>query len=186
MGRPLDRDQIHALRAFREWLLGEALPGGGIGPNEKTRVDTRHIADSLLFSHFLGKPELVYDLGSGVGLPGIPLAILYPDTRFVLVDRSQRRVDMVERAIRVLGLANTEVRCTDIASLEEGLDHVVSRASLPPEQLGGLLTNLLRPQGTAVAGGSWRSPPTADGWVTEEVHSDALDRTIWFLIMRQQ
>lgn len=186
LGRHLSDRQTELLETFRDWLIAEAIPGGGLGPNEANRVDTRHLADSVLFSWFLDTPDEVWDLGSGVGLPGIPLAVLFPDTRVVLIDRSARRIDLAGRAIRVLGLPNAEVRTGDITRLEGTVGHVVSRASLPPEQLGEHAARLLLAGGTAVVGGSWSAPPKVEGWSTEEVVSDALDRTVWFLIMRRQ
>lgn len=186
MGRPLDPAQIESMATFRQWLVTEAVRAGGIGPNETDRVDARHISDSLLFSRFIADTGEVWDLGSGVGLPGIPLAILLPSVDFVLIDRSARRVDLITRAIRVLQLENVEVRLGEIAALRGDVEHIVSRASLSPERLTTPVRTLLRPGGVAVVGGSWRKPLMAEGWITEEVRVDALDRAVWFLMMRQQ
>jgi len=78
----------------------------------------------------------VIDVGSGVGLPGIPLAILWPDTTVRLVERSGRRARLLRRAVRILDLENAHVDEGDLGSLEpaawEGVG-VVMRAVFPPE-----------------------------------------------------
>jgi len=96
LGLRLDQDQIEKLARYRDWLRDEAIPAGGLGPKERRRLESRHIADSLLFGAGFGAvPEHVRDLGSGVGLPGIPLAVAHPRSQLELVDRSQRRVDLM-------------------------------------------------------------------------------------------
>lgn len=160
---------------------------GGIGPAEIERIDRRHLADSLLFAIGLpGDRREVWDLGSGAGLPGIPLAIALPETRFTLVDRSGRRVDLLRRAIRVLGLQNCQPVQGDINDLEGPVENIVSRASMPAEQLGETVRALLSPQGAAVTGGSWRERPEVRGWDTVEIPEDVLDQTVWLLIMRRE
>lgn len=186
LGHPLTPDQDALLHQFHDWLLTEALAAGGIGPRETDRIQDRHIADSLIYAKFFAVPPILWDLGSGVGLPGIPLAIMFPETEHVLIDRSGRRVNLMKRAIRVLGLDNVTVRQEEIARLQGPVPVVVSRASLPPEQLRTHLERFLEPGGVAVIGGSWVAPPVHDGWITEEVVLRSLDRRVWLLIMRRQ
>ena len=128
-------EQVELLEAYRVWLAQEAIPSGGLGPNEEQRLWTRHIADSLLFGNELGDRPSCLDIGSGVGLPGIPLAVTHPQTRFDLVDRSGRRCDLLRRAIGVLGLKNCRVIHTDLAHIAERYPFVVSRAAMPAGQL---------------------------------------------------
>ncbi len=186
-GFGLSSTQTGLLETYREWLLTEAVEAGGIGPNETDRIDTRHIADSLLFAGgFPTRPAQILDVGSGVGLPGIPLAVVMPETRFHLLDRSRRRVDLMKRATRVLDLSNVEVVHGDIADWQEKVDGVVSRASLSPEQAVISFERLLNPGGTAVIGGSWASKPEIRGFELLEVPAMVLDQRVWLLIMRQQ
>ena len=185
-GEELDTGQIGALHRYREWLLDEAINAGGLGPDEGERVDTRHIGDSLLFaSAFDTVPGRLVDLGSGVGLPGIPLALLYPDSEIVLLDRAGRRADLCRRACRILELENVQVIQGEIAHLESGWDAVVSRATLPPVETGPVFHRLLAPGGTAVMGGSWQKRPEATGWDIVEVPVEVLDHEVWLLIMRR-
>ncbi|MGH3651036.1 MAG: 16S rRNA (guanine(527)-N(7))-methyltransferase RsmG [Acidimicrobiia bacterium] len=181
-----DSSQIDQMTRYGLWLATEARDAGGIGPGEIDRIERRHLADSMLFASQLSSaPGEVWDLGSGVGLPGIPLAVCMPETRFLLIDRSGRRVDLLGRAIRILDLENCEVEQGEINQLDGEVETVVSRASLPPGLLTPLVTRLLIPGGMAVVGGSWRAPPDHPGWETAEIPRDLLDHTVWLLIMRR-
>jgi 16S rRNA (guanine527-N7)-methyltransferase len=147
----------------------------------------RHVADSLLFSRFLPTATPVWDLGTGVGLPGIPLALLRPSQSFVLVERSRRRVSLVRRAVRILDLENVEVVEGDIHQLAAGsIGAMVARASLRPEVMGVIVQRCVRSGGIAVVGGSWVRKPISPGWETVPVPRDVLDHDIWLLIMRRQ
>lgn len=183
----LDGSQRDLLERYGEWLATEGHRSGAIGPAETERIDRRHLADSLLFASALPTDcKEVWDLGSGAGLPGIPLAIAHPGTRFTLVDRSGRRIDLLRRVIRVLDLENCQVMQGDIEDLEGPMEIIVSRASMPAEHLGGIVRSLLSPHGVAVAGGSWRERPEVRGWDTVEIPEDVLDQTVWLLIMRRE
>lgn len=185
-GLELTSAQSTQLQIYREWLLTEAVEAGGLGPNETNRIDNRHIGDSLLFvSGFEEPPMNVLDVGSGVGLPGIPMAVVMPATRFQLLDRSQRRVGLMKRATRMLDLPNVEVIQGDIADWEQPVDGLVSRASLSPERALTDFTRLLRPGGTAVIGGSWAAKPNVLGFELLEIPEAVLDQRVWLLIMRQ-
>lgn len=176
--------QIELLTRYRDWLAEEAIPGGGLGPAESSRLDTRHIADSLLFLGALPSEVEVLDIGSGAGLPGIPLAIAEPGSRFTLLDRSQRRCDLMRRAIRVLDLENVQVVQGDLAGWHQEVPAVVTRASLPPDLLRDELERILAPQGVGLVGGSWVAAPDHVGFSTKEVGSKILDQPVWILMMR--
>ncbi|HSJ84255.1 MAG TPA: RsmG family class I SAM-dependent methyltransferase [Acidimicrobiia bacterium] len=175
---------MDVLDRYRTWLLTEAVTAGGLGPNEGPRVDNRHIGDSLLFARGFAEPERILDVGSGVGLPGIPLSVVMPDTRFVLLDRSGRRVDLMRRVCRILQLPNVEVVQGDVDEWDDKYDGIVSRGSLSPEQATGVFPGLLNPGGVAVLGGSWASPPSVSGLELLEVPPTVLDQRVWLLIMR--
>jgi 16S rRNA (guanine(527)-N(7))-methyltransferase RsmG len=181
----LDSTQKSQLRKYRDWLIEEAIPAGVIGPGETKRIDRRHIGDSLLFAgYFDTTVEQVWDLGTGAGLPGIPLAVALPHISFRLVDRSGRRIALVRRAIRILGLKNCQVVLERIEDLKGKTPVIVSRASLPPDLLGKVAKHHLTRDGVAIVAGSWLTRPEQPGWVTKEIPSDVLDQPIWILIMR--
>ncbi|MDH3517696.1 MAG: class I SAM-dependent methyltransferase, partial [Acidimicrobiia bacterium] len=98
------------LNRFGTWLAEEAVPAGGVADGDLDRIGDRHLLDSLAFLQGLeGIPADLLDVGSGVGLPGIPLAVMLPETSVTLLDRSARRVRLARRAVRVLGLDNVVV-----------------------------------------------------------------------------
>ena len=182
---PVPHDLSKQLVCYRDWLVAEAIPAGGIGPGEVSRLDTRHIADSLLFAMVMEPTELVLDVGTGVGLPGIPLACLLPETRFVLLDRAARRVGLVRRAARILQLANVEVVHSDVSDWKDSVPTLVTRATIPPEDLLPSLKSLVTSGGIAVVGGSWNERPEVRGYEVKEIGSAFLDRSVWILMMRQ-
>lgn len=174
------------IELYAGWLADEGVRSGGIGPSELDRLDRRHLADSVLFASALTNPDRVWDLGTGVGLPGIPLAICMPDTEWLLVDRSGRRVDLARRVIRILGLENCQVVQGEIDDLTGEAPGIVARASLPPDQLRVVGEEHLGPGGVMVAGGSWQRVPQHPGWTTIEIPPDVLDQPVWLLIMRRE
>jgi len=142
--------QVAQLEDLGDWLRVEALPAGGIGPLEGHRIDDRHLADSIVYAAAWGAPPRhCWDLGTGAGLPGLVLAILWPRCRFTLVDRSARKIDLVRRAARILGL-EVDTRVASIASLEGQTEAIVSRALMPASTLLPHLRRLLAPLGRAV------------------------------------
>ena len=141
--------QQDMLQAYRHWLVEEAIAAGGIGPNEGDRIWKRHIGDSLLFGSGLGERSTCLDAGSGVGLPGIPLAITHPQTHFDLVDKSGRRCDLLNRAIGVLGLTNCSVVHSDFTDIDRKYPFVVSRAAVPAGLLMIHVKHLLEVGGMA-------------------------------------
>ncbi len=184
-GVDLDLAKITTLERFRDWLITEAQDAGGIGPQEADRVDDRHIGDSLVMARGFGDIDEVWDLGSGVGLPGVPLAICFPEKRFVLVDRSGRRIQLLRRVSRILDLDNVVVRQEEIEHLMGPIPSIVSRATLSPDKARSEFQRLLARDGVAIVGGSWRQRPNQDGWDVIQVPSTVLDREVWLLIMHQ-
>jgi 16S rRNA (guanine527-N7)-methyltransferase len=153
IGIELEQRQLEQFERFHTFLRDEAMSAGGVGPNETGRLWRRHIADAVLFGIGFDRADDCLDVGCGVGLPGIPLAILFPNTDFVLLDRAGRRVDMARRACSILGLDNSRVVQGDVAAVDRQYHRIVSRASLPPDRLMIHVKHLLRkPDGIAMIG----------------------------------
>jgi 16S rRNA (guanine527-N7)-methyltransferase len=175
------------LAALEQWLRSEGVELGGLGPNEVPNLNARHIADSILFARAWALrgsvPAEILDLGSGAGLPALPLAITHPHTKIRAVDRSGRRCRLIRRAARVLGLDNVHVEEADIVRLTGTAEVVVSRAAMPPEMLLPHLMRLTEPGGVAVVGGSHRSRPSVPGFDTMEIPAEILDHSAWLLMM---
>jgi 16S rRNA G527 N7-methylase RsmG len=108
-----------------------------------------------------------------------------PETRFVLLDRSARRVGLANRAVRVLQLDNVEVVQSEVRAWKQPAPVVISRATIPPEDLLSPLKTLVSPGGMAVVGGSWGEMPEVNGYDVKEIGSAFLDHGVWILMMRQ-
>lgn len=185
-GLELDPRMTGLLRRLTDWLAEEALPAGGVGPAEGDRVAERHVADSLLLATaWRGSPPpaAILDLGTGAGLPALPLAIAHPESRVVAVDRSHRKVLLARRGARVLALPNLTVEETDFARLQGSYRAVVARAAAAPALLLPHLRRLTASDGVAVVAASRVTPVSVAGFRTLEVPAGVLDRPVWLLIM---
>ena len=118
----------------------------------------KHILDSLapleLVTQLpISKDTSIADLGSGAGLPGIPLAICLPDTEFTLIERMGRRAGFLRNCVAVLGLSNVKVEETEMEKAEPGrFDAAVFRAFRPLTQdILKELFRLLKPGGFLAA-----------------------------------
>lgn len=178
-------DTMAAIGLYATWLASEAVVAGGIGPEEVGRLDNRHLADSLAVAECWHprQPSSLLDLGSGVGLPGIPLAILCPDTGVTLVDRSERRCRLMRRAVRVLRLRNVEVVRSEAEALTGTFDVVVARGLAGPDRVRELLGRLVAPGGSGVILASRVALVTVPGFSTRSVGEGILDPVSWVLMM---
>ena len=84
-------------------------PTGSSDPREAPRLWDRHVLNSAVVQPVFAEGARVADIGSGAGLPGIPLAIARPDLQMVLVEPLLRRTIWLTSTIQVLGLTNVEV-----------------------------------------------------------------------------
>jgi len=183
--RPITAEMSQQLEVLTHWLATEATDAGGLGPAEVSRIFERHVLDSLAFAVGWGRdePGRVLDIGTGVGLPLLPLAITHPRSTFVGLDRSGRRVRLLRRAMRVLDLGNIEPIESDVSSINDHFAYVVSRAAIPPTKLLPALDRLVMPGGRGVVGGSYVNAPNVPGYETVEIPPEVLDRPAWILMM---
>ena len=140
--------------AFAELLAGAGTERGVIGPREVPRLWARHLLNSAVIGELVPAGARVIDVGSGAGLPGVPLALARPDVEVVLLEPLARRVAFLEEA--VAGLANVSVVR---GRAEEGhtrralglADVVTARAVAPLDRLAGWCLPLVKPGGTLLA-----------------------------------
>lgn len=113
-----------------------------------------HLMDSLLVLPHLGGATRILDVGTGAGLPGIPLAIMCPDSRFVLLDRSAKKIRFVRQAVLELGLANVDAVSSRVEAFKprDGFfDAILARAFASLAAIRQLSSGLLAPDGHILA-----------------------------------
>jgi 16S rRNA (guanine527-N7)-methyltransferase len=144
-------------------LYAKALMTGGIvrgllGPREAARIWDRHLLNSAVLAELIPDGAQVIDVGSGAGLPGIPLALLRQECRVVLLEPLARRCVFLEEVVAELGLGERVTvlrgRAPDIANVG-GLpffaDYAVARAVAPLERLVSWTMPLVRSDGQLLA-----------------------------------
>ena len=149
-GSRLDRAQRYA-----EILAGAGVERGLLGPREVDRLWDRHILNSAAIAELLETGERVADIGSGAGLPGIPLALARPDLRVTLIEPLLRRSEFLREVVDDLGLDMTIVRgrAEDPSVRQQvgEMDAVVSRAVASLDKLTEWSMPLLRLDGRMAA-----------------------------------
>jgi 16S rRNA (guanine527-N7)-methyltransferase len=145
-------DRVHR---YAQILAGAGVERGLLGPREVDRLWDRHLLNSVAIAELLADGERIADIGSGAGLPGIPLALARPDLRLTLIEPLLRRSDFLREVVDDLGLEIMIVRGrAEERSVREQvgeMDAVVSRAVAPLDKLTKWSLPLLRRDGRMVA-----------------------------------
>ena len=149
-------ERIALARIYADLLAGPGVERGLLGPREVDRLWDRHILNSAALTELISPAAWVVDIGSGAGLPGLPLAIARPDLRVMLVEPMRRRCDFLTEVVESLGIPVDVIRGRaedpEVRSRVVGADAVVSRAvadlgkltrwSMPLLQMGGRMLAL--------------------------------------------
>lgn len=148
-------DRFDIAERYYQSLASDGVERGLIGPREVPRLWERHILNCAVLGELIGEGESVVDVGSGAGLPGIPLAIARPDLRITLVEPLLRRsvylAEFVEsNALDVLVVRG---RAEESGVIKEagGADVVTSRAVAPLEKLAKWSMPLVHEHGRMLA-----------------------------------
>lgn len=101
-----------------------------ISRNDIDELYTRHILHSLAIAKFnlLDNSKNIIDVGTGGGFPGIPLAIMYPEKQFTLIDSIGKKISVVQDVIEKIGLTNATAQKINSNDLKDKFDTIVSRA----------------------------------------------------------
>ena len=138
-------DGIELARAYTHRLAQDSETFGLLGPRELPRIWSRHVINSALLSELVPEDSLVADVGSGAGLPGIPMAIAQPKAHFTLIEPMERRANWLSAVVQDLGIKNVDViraRAEEVSRTD--FDIVTARAVAALDKLLKLLTPLTR------------------------------------------
>ena len=159
--------QVVSLGRYEELLMVQAVPRGMVAASDAGQLHTRHILDSLrAVDHISARAERIVDLGSGAGLPGLPVAVARPDLEVTLAEPRQARAAFLELAVEMLRLPNVRVFPGPAEELASGFDVCLARGFGDARRSWVAARDLLDPVGALVywAGGTFRkgdTPPDA-------------------------
>ena len=158
VGVDLTDDQFNKLSNYLQLLKAknEVLNLTRITDSHEAWI--KHILDSLMAAPFFNKPGMqVIDIGTGGGMPGIPLAILFPSAQFTLVDATEKKMVAVSEFVHELNLKNIRCLTSRIENLGHSTEHreeydlVLARALAPLRVLVELAVPLIHPYGNLIA-----------------------------------
>ena len=163
LGRSVSGHEISAfvqyLGLLTKWQRVQRL----VGSVDPKWLIENVILDSLLFLRALpAGVKSIADLGSGAGLPGIPIKIVNPEIKVTLIESRERRASFLSAAVRELGLLDCRVvvgRAESVEQTDRGYDAVVMRCAGDLVELIPVAAALTRPGGVVIASG----PPAARG-----------------------
>jgi 16S rRNA (guanine527-N7)-methyltransferase len=179
LGLGLSESQVEQLARFRDLIAVSANEFNLTSLRDPESIERRHIVESLAFGAFLRKHGLlpaedalplpyrrVVDIGTGAGLPGVPIALAWPDLDMTLLESTGKKCRFLERARAELGLENVEVveaRAEDFGrkpAHRESYDLALARAVAP-------LAVLLEYALPALRVGGWLAAPKGSAAVSE-------------------
>lgn len=155
VARQVFGDRFEIAERYHKSLASDGVERGLIGPREVPRLWERHILNCAVVGELIAEGESVVDVGSGAGLPGIPLAIARPDLHITLVEPLLRRSVYLGEFVESNGLDVLVVRgrAEDSGVVKEagGADVVTSRAVAPLLKLAKWSLPLIHEHGRMLA-----------------------------------
>ncbi|QXG77955.1 16S rRNA (guanine(527)-N(7))-methyltransferase RsmG [Modestobacter sp. L9-4] len=152
-------------------LAGDGVTRGLIGPREVPRLWDRHLLNSAALAEAVPHGARVVDVGSGAGLPGIPLGLARPDLTLTLVEPMARRVEFLTDVVTALGAPWRIVRGRaeerSVVRAVGPVDVVTARAVAPLPRLVGWCRGLLAPGSQLIALVGERAAAEVPGLVPE-------------------
>ena len=140
------------LEEFVSVLATDGLTRGLIGPREVARLWSRHVANSAVVEELVPEGSSMVDVGSGAGLPGIPIALVRPDISMILVEPLLRRSTFLSEVVERLHLSDrVSVLRGRAEEVSLQVDVVTARAVAPLDRLAGWTLPLAKLGGTVLA-----------------------------------
>ena len=144
-------DNLARAERYHDLLATTGTTRGFIGPRETPKLWDRHILNCAVLGEAIAAGLTVADIGSGAGLPGIPLAIARPDLTIYLVEPLLKRSTFLTEVVHELGLENVTVIRGRAEEREVKATLVPSRAVAPLGKLAGWSLPLVKPGGHMLA-----------------------------------
>lgn len=162
--------ELDRLARYEKLLVEVAIPRGIISSGDRARLFERHVADALRAVPLVGLASEVIDLGSGSGVPGVPIAVALPKNRMILAETRRSRVSFLELVRDSLPLSNCEVFHGRAEEAVGPFDVCLARAFAPPALSWQIASRLLKPAGRLLYwGGSGFDPRQAPDDVSVEL-----------------
>lgn len=130
-------DRLLLAQRLADWLTGPGITRGLLGPGEADQIWQRHLLNGLGIATLIEPRSVVVDLGSGAGLPGLPLLLARPDLQMVLVEPKARRAGFLREVCTDLDLPATVVRAR---ATPDGLVLLPERTRSAPIPLADVVT----------------------------------------------
>lgn len=145
--------RLELAQRYAALLTERGIEWGLLGPREASRVWDRHILNCAVVAEVIDEGCRIADVGSGAGLPGIPLAIARPDVEVTLIEPLLRRSEYLSGVTSELELTNVHVRRAHAEDLDGAnpFDVVTARAVAPIAKLARWTLPLVKPDGELVA-----------------------------------
>lgn len=152
----LDAVRRELLASYAEMLRDFNQHINLVSREDEDRIFSHHVRHCLYLTYrSWPRGATVVDWGTGGGLPAIPLAIVYPEVRFIALDASSKKVRAVRAMTRRLGLDNLEATHSRAEHFGAEAAYSVSRATAPLKELWDWHRRLTAPPGTISAEGCW-------------------------------
>ncbi len=171
----IDADRLSKLNDFAALLLRWNKGMNLISRRDINRLLPRHLLDSLSVLPYL-HGDSVLDVGTGPGLPGMPLAIVDPERTFTLCDRMAKRIRFLYMATRELQTTNVELEERNLAKdpfTEQRFSTILARGVTPGPELWPMVEPYLEQGGRVIVFESAQ----ADTFLEEEIEKEVVDET---------
>jgi 16S rRNA (guanine527-N7)-methyltransferase len=190
LGVSLNDSQVDALEQFEDLLRDRAAPMGMVASADIPRLRERHVLDSVRATPLIPPDATsVADLGSGAGLPGIPVAIARPELDVTLVEVRRNRAAFLEETTLALGLPRVRVHARRLETFRQEVDVCLARAVGNARDTWQHAERILSPEGVLIywAGRSFDPAHDLPAGVTVRVSTTpALERSGSLVIMGRQ